>query len=90
MSRNRAMRLLPWIVTPSIIVLLVVAWQVIVTAFNVNPFIFPPPGEVWEAFVSLLTNPRAWAATLTTVTEIIAGFLIAALVWLILDHRHHH
>ena len=80
MSRNRAMRLLPWIVTPSIIVLLVVAWQVIVTAFNVNPFIFPPPGEVWQAFVSLLTNERAWAATLTTVTEIITGFLIAMVV----------
>jgi NitT/TauT family transport system permease protein len=51
MSRARMMKLLPWIVTPSLVILIIVAWQVIVTALNVNPFIFPPPGDVWAAFV---------------------------------------
>jgi len=80
MSRSRQLKLLPWLVTPALVVLLVLAWHVIVTAFNVNPFIFPPPGKVWDAFVSLLGNERVWAATATTVSEIIIGFLIAAVL----------
>lgn len=83
MSRSRQLKLLPWLVTPSLVVLLVLTWHVIVTAFNVNPFIFPPPGEVWDAFVSLLGNERAWAATATTVSEIIIGFLIAAVLGIV-------
>jgi NitT/TauT family transport system permease protein len=74
------LKTLPWLVTPSLVVLLVLAWHIIVTAFNVNPFIFPPPGKVWDAFVSLLGNERAWAATGTTVSEIVIGFLIAAVL----------
>jgi NitT/TauT family transport system permease protein len=80
MSRSRQLKLLPWLVTPALVVVLVLAWHVIVTAFNVNPFIFPPPGKVWDAFVSLLGNERVWAATATTVSEIIIGFLIAAVL----------
>ncbi|HET6300536.1 ABC transporter permease [Microbacterium sp.] len=83
MSRARMMKLLPWIVTPSLVVLIIVAWQVIVTALNVNPFIFPPPGDVWAAFVSLLNDPRIWAATGVTVSEILIGFLIAVVVGLV-------
>lgn len=80
MSRSRQLKLLPWLVTPALVVLLVLSWHIIVTTFNVNPFIFPPPGKVWESFVSLLGNERVWAATLTTVSEIIIGFLIAAVL----------
>lgn len=80
MSRSRKMKLLPWLVTPSIVVLLILSWQLIVTVFDVNPFIFPPPGDVWAAFVSLLGSERTWVATGVTVSEIIIGFLIAAVV----------
>src|SRR5690606_30129296 len=45
-----------------------------------NPFIFPPPGDVWAAFVTLLGDERTWVATGVTVSEIIIGFLIAAVV----------
>jgi NitT/TauT family transport system permease protein len=77
MSRSRVLKFLPWIVTPSLVVVLIVAWQVIVTTFNVNPFIFPPPAAVWDAFVSLIGDARTWAATGTTVSEILLGFFIA-------------
>jgi NitT/TauT family transport system permease protein len=77
MSRSRMMKVLPWIVTPSIVIVLVLAWHVIVTTMNVNPFIFPPPGAVGEKFVALFQDERTWSATLTTLSEIITGFLIA-------------
>lgn len=80
MPRSRMLKILPWIVTPSLVVVIVVAWHVIVTAFEVNPFIFPPPAEVGAAFVQLFVDARTWAATGITVTEIVIGFLIAVVL----------
>jgi NitT/TauT family transport system permease protein len=77
MSRSRMYKLLPWIVTPAIVFIIVATWQLVVTVFNVNPFIFPPPGEVGSAFATLLSEPRTWAAAAVTVTEVLIGFAIA-------------
>jgi NitT/TauT family transport system permease protein len=77
MSRSNTFRLLPWVVTPALVVVIVLAWHLIVTWGNVNPFLFPPPASVGEKFVALLTGPALWGHTLTTLTEILAGFAIA-------------
>lgn len=79
MNKSRMNKALPWIVTPSLVVFIVVTWQVVVTVGNVNPFIFPPPGEVWSAFLALLSDPKTWAAAAVTVTEILVGFVIAVI-----------
>lgn len=83
MSQTRMIKVLPWIVTPALVVLIVVAWQLIVTALNVNPFIFPPPGDVWNALVTLLGEPATWEAVGVTVTEVLIGFSIAVVAGLI-------
>ena len=36
----RTLKMLPWIVTPSLVIVIVFLWWAIVTFFNVNPFIF--------------------------------------------------
>lgn len=77
MSRSRFLRILPWIVTPTLVVLIVVCWHLVVTLFGINPFIFPPPGQVGQAFVGLFTDPATWEATGTTVLEIVIGFTLA-------------
>jgi len=79
-SQARMMKILPWIVTPSLVVLIIVVWQVLVTALDVNPFVFPPPGAVGEAFVTLLLDPKTWGELGVTVTEILAGFAIAVVL----------
>ncbi|GGA60951.1 ABC transporter permease [Pseudoclavibacter endophyticus] len=76
------LKLLPWIATPLLVILIIIAWQIIVTVFNVNPFIFPPPGEVGSTFIGLFADPRTWNATWVTVTEIVVGFLIAVVIGL--------
>ncbi|NEE00479.1 ABC transporter permease [Phytoactinopolyspora halotolerans] len=75
--RNNRMKLLPWIVTPSLIVAIIAFWHVFVTARDVNPLIFPPPREVGDALVDLLGEGTMWSAARVTLTEIVAGFLIA-------------
>src|SRR5690606_168238 len=56
----------------------------IVTLGNVNPFLFPPPGAVGEKFVGLLGGDQdLWSHTLTTLTEILSGFLIAVVTGVI-------
>ena len=63
MNRSKVMRILPWIVTPALVVVIVVVWHLIVTIGKVNPFLFPPPTEVGAKFVGLFTSePAATAA----------------------------
>jgi NitT/TauT family transport system permease protein len=77
MNRQKVMRLLPWVVTPSLVVAIIVVWHLVVTLGNVNPFLFPPPGAVAEKFVGLITGGTVWGHTLTTLSEILVGFSIA-------------
>src|SRR5690606_30109933 len=81
--RRDRMKLLPWIVTPLLVVTIVAVWHVVVTAGEVNPLVFPPPAEVGAALVELLSDPGMWAAARITVTEVVLGFLIAVLTGLV-------
>ena len=83
MPRTRMAKLLPWIVTPSLVILLIIAWQLFVTISNVNPFVFPPPADVGAAFVTLVTDPATWEEAGITVIEILAGFSIAVVLGII-------
>lgn len=77
MSRQKVMRVLPWVVTPVLVVVIVVIWQLVVSIGQVNPFLFPPPGAVGEKFIGLFSAPDIWSHTLTTLSEILIGFAIA-------------
>jgi len=81
--QGRFLRILPWIVTPALVILIVIAWQIYVTVGKVNPFVFPPPAAVGEAFVVLLLDPATWSEVGVTVTEIISGFAIAVVLGII-------
>lgn len=82
MRRDR-MKLLPWVVTPLLVVTIVTVWHIVVTTGDVNPLVFPPPAEVGTALVELLRDPGMWAAARITVTEVVLGFLIAVLSGLV-------
>lgn len=82
-AQARRMRLLPWIVTPALVVLLLGIWQAAVTLFEVNPFVFPPPLAVGEAFVALLAEGNTWAEAAVTVSEILVGFVVAVLAGIV-------
>ncbi|MEV7694301.1 ABC transporter permease [Microbacterium sp. NPDC089189] len=79
-ARARTMKILPWIVTPALVVVIVGLWQLYVSVFDVNPFVFPPPAAVGEAFVALLADGQTWAEAGVTVTEILVGFVVAVVL----------
>ncbi|WP_395639529.1 ABC transporter permease [Pseudolysinimonas sp.] len=77
MNRQKVMRILPWVVTPALVVAIVVVWHLVVTIGKVNPFLFPPPGEVGSKFLGLFSSDSIWGHTATTLSEILIGFAIA-------------
>lgn len=77
------MKLLPWIVTPSLVVAIIATWHIIVTTRDVNPLIFPPPQAVGDALVGLLGEPQLWSEARLTIVEIIVGFGIAVVTGLL-------
>ncbi|MDQ1204693.1 ABC transporter permease [Microbacterium sp. SORGH_AS_0862] len=79
-ARARTMKILPWIVTPALVVVIIGLWQLYVSAFDVNPFVFPPPAAVGEAFVALVSDGKTWAEAGVTVTEILVGFAVAVVL----------
>jgi NitT/TauT family transport system permease protein len=77
-SRERVMRLLPWISTPVLLVLLVAFWKFATVTFDISPFVLPPPEAVVTALAELVTRTEVWTVhARVTLSEAVAGFLIA-------------
>lgn len=73
-SRNLAAAAYP----ATFLALLLVAWFVVTEAEMVQPYIIPSPADTWQAFAD---HPEyLWEHTLVTTGETIAGFIIAAIV----------
>jgi len=77
MSREKFFRLLPWVTTPLLIVVIIVVWEAVCRLANVNPLIFPPPSMIWDATLVLLAQPTTWEAAGITTIETVVGFVIA-------------
>lgn len=77
LSRKMQRRVLPWIVT----ILLFVLWELVVRAFDIEPFILPAPSAIfasgWQWRGPILDN--AWQTFLTTAV----GFAIAVVFGLL-------
>ncbi|MEO4040024.1 ABC transporter permease [Hoeflea sp. CAU 1731] len=71
---------LKWLITPGVLLGLVLLWEAYVVAFNVSPFILPPPGEVWDSLVILLGEPKTYWNMWVTLFETVAGFVIAVIL----------
>jgi NitT/TauT family transport system permease protein len=71
---------LPWVSTPIVLLLVLGAWTLAVTAFGVSPFILPTPADVAEAVLRMLADPATWGHVGITLAEVALGFL-AALVF---------
>jgi NitT/TauT family transport system permease protein len=68
------------LVTPAVVVAFVVVWHLYVTMSGISRFIIPPPLEVWDSLIDLLTTPSTWRHTWTTLYETLLGFLIASVI----------
>ncbi len=71
---------LPWITTPVLVALLIFLWDTYVRVENVSALILPRPIAVWEAWLEMLRDPRAWHHTWMTVYATLTGFAYATVI----------
>lgn len=61
-----------------------VAWQGLVTVFQIDPIVLPGPLPVLEALWSQVQSPVVWSATWVTFQEAMIGFAVGALAGILL------
>ncbi len=78
MDREKFMKLLPWISTPLLLMLIVGIWKLSTTIFNVSRFVLPPPEDVAVTLADLVRQSDVWTVhTYITFMETMIGFVIA-------------
>ena len=68
------------LITPTLLAAFVLVWHFYVTLFGISRFIIPPPLEVWDALIDLLTTPSTLRHTWATIYETLLGFLVASVI----------
>ncbi|MGY0388254.1 ABC transporter permease [Nocardioides sp. WG-D5] len=79
MSRERIFKLLPWLSTPLLPVLLFVIWDLFIKVFGISELVLPPPGTVLDSFVDVVQRPETWQHARVTTYETVVGFGLALL-----------
>ncbi|WP_368416795.1 ABC transporter permease [Falsiroseomonas sp.] len=75
---------MPWITTPLLVGTLILIWDSYVRMAGVSPLILPRPGAVWQAWLEMLGDRRAWHHTWMTVYATLTGFAYAATIGIVL------
>jgi NitT/TauT family transport system permease protein len=75
---------LPWITTPLLVGALILVWDTYVRMAGVSPLILPRPAAVWQAWLEMLGDRRAWHHTWMTVYATLTGFAYAATIGVVL------
>lgn len=76
-------RVLPWVSTPLILVLLYLAWLAVIEIFDINELVLPSPNDVITSFFEIVRQPQTWEHVRTTAVETVVGFLIAVALGLV-------
>jgi NitT/TauT family transport system permease protein len=78
MDRDRFLKLLPWISTPLLLILIVVVWKLYTTFSGISEFVIPSPEAAWASLVELVSDPETWTVHIwITLFETVSGFVIA-------------
>ncbi|MGH3663058.1 MAG: ABC transporter permease, partial [Micromonosporaceae bacterium] len=81
MDREQRMKLLPWVSTPVMLVLLVAGWQAAVSFGGVSEFVLPAPAAVGDTLWTLLTSDTFWTEHVTaTMSEVLLGAGLALVI----------
>jgi NitT/TauT family transport system permease protein len=75
MDRDKLMKLLPWISTPVLLVLILGFWKLSTVVFGVSRFVLPPPEDVGVTLLELMGDPTVWLVhARVTMVETVVGF----------------
>ncbi len=84
MRRRRPLPITTAIWIALVAVAFIGGWKLFVEIDDTSKFILPPPDKVWTALTDLAGEGRTWHHVRVTLTEIVFGFGIAAVVGVVL------
>lgn len=70
-------KMLPWVSTPILLVMVVVLWKLVIAVFGVSKYVLPQPEEVVGGMVELVQMQGFANHVRVTLTETLVGFAIA-------------
>lgn len=76
-DRERLHKVLPWISSPILLLLLLGVWQLAVSVGGVSPYTLPPPGKVGGALADAFASGSIWPHIRVTLVEVLFGFGVA-------------
>jgi len=80
-ERDKLMKLLPWISTPLLLIVIVGLWKLSTVMFDISRFVLPAPEEVAVTLWTLLGQPDVWLVhARITLVETVVGFLFALVI----------
>jgi NitT/TauT family transport system permease protein len=78
MNRNSLVRLLPWISTPLLLIVIVAIWKLYTSFSGISEFVVPTPEAAWASLIELILDPETWSVHVwITLFETLMGFAIA-------------
>ncbi len=84
---RRVPRWLPFVTTPGIVVVFVIAWAILSGAGKISPLVLPSPRAVLDAFVTDVGQGYVWThGVLITLEETVLGFALGLAGGLILGY----
>ncbi|HEX7081359.1 MAG TPA: ABC transporter permease [Gammaproteobacteria bacterium] len=77
-TREQLLKVLPWISTPLLLIVVIALWKLATVWFEISRFVLPPPEDVVAALVDVVSRPETWTVHAhATLLEAVAGFAIA-------------
>ncbi|MGH8868224.1 MAG: ABC transporter permease [Actinomycetes bacterium] len=76
-DRERLHKILPWISSPILLLLLLGVWQFAVSVLGVSEFTLPSPAKVGDSLVTVLGTGAIWGHIKVTLIEVVIGFGLA-------------
>ncbi|MFC7404998.1 ABC transporter permease [Georgenia alba] len=84
MRREKLQRILPWVATPVLVLVLCGVWEVAVARLGISTLILPPPSMIGARLVELMRDPVTWQQAGITATETVLGFALAVLAGVVI------
>jgi NitT/TauT family transport system permease protein len=78
MDREKLLKILPWVSTPLLLIVLIAGWKLCTSVFEISRFVLPPPEDVAVTLAAVVREPDVWLVhARVTLTETVVGFVIA-------------
>ncbi|MGJ9422228.1 ABC transporter permease [Aeromicrobium sp. CF3.5] len=83
MTRQRLIKILPWVSTPTVLLVFFAIWEAVVRIRDISPLLLPPPTTIAGSLREVVLDASTWVNVRITLTEILLGFSIGVFVGIV-------